>query len=64
MPLGRHLIKTLLLAKLVAIRVRGDFALSQVYVWDRTDIDPNTNVRRVSMAPGGQESGQVDSRLH
>lgn len=38
----------------------GGFATSHVYVWDRTNIDPNTNVRRVSMSPAG-ESGDASS---
>lgn len=41
--------------------VEGEFATSQIYVWDRTDLDPNTNVRLVSMAPGAQPSGQASS---
>jgi Tol biopolymer transport system component len=32
----------------------GGFAVSHVYVWDRANIDPNTNVRRISVAPGGE----------
>jgi len=39
----------------------GEFATSQIYVWDRADIDPNTNVRLISMAPGGEPSGQASS---
>lgn len=38
----------------------GGFATSHVYVWDRTNLDRNTNVRRVSLAAGG-ESGDAGS---
>ncbi|MEN9645508.1 MAG: hypothetical protein RL238_2177 [Actinomycetota bacterium] len=36
----------------------GGFATSHVYVWDRANIDRNTNVRRISLSPAG-ESGEA-----
>ncbi len=38
----------------------GGFATSHVYVWDRTNLDRNTNVRRISLSPAG-ESGEASS---
>jgi Tol biopolymer transport system component len=38
----------------------GGFARSNVYVWDRTNPDPTTDVRRISAAPGG-DTGDADS---
>ncbi len=38
----------------------GGFATSHVYVWDRANLDRNTNVRRISLSPAG-ESGEASS---
>jgi Tol biopolymer transport system component len=38
----------------------GGFATSHVFVWDRTNLDRNTNVRRISLSPAG-ESGDAGS---
>lgn len=38
----------------------GGFATSHVFVWDRTNLDRNTNVRRISLSPAG-ESGEASS---
>ena len=35
----------------------GGYATSHVFVWDRTNFDRNTNVRRISSSPSGQSSG-------
>ena len=39
----------------------GDFASTQVYVWDRLNPDPNTAVKRASLSPDSTANGEASS---
>jgi Tol biopolymer transport system component len=40
-------------------QIPGDFASSQVYVWDRLNPDPNTAVKRASLSPDSTANGDA-----
>ena len=42
-------------------QIPGDFASSQVYVWDRLNPDPNTAVKRASLGPDSTANGDAGS---
>jgi Tol biopolymer transport system component len=42
-------------------QIPGDFASSQVYVWDRLNPDPNTAVKRASLGPDSTANGEAGS---
>ncbi|MEP7112865.1 MAG: hypothetical protein ABI862_06340, partial [Ilumatobacteraceae bacterium] len=42
-------------------QIPGDFASSQVYVWDRLNPDPNTAVKRASLGPDSTANGDASS---
>jgi Tol biopolymer transport system component len=42
-------------------QIPGDFASSQVYVWDRLSSDPNTSVKRASLGPDSTANGDASS---
>jgi Tol biopolymer transport system component len=42
-------------------QVPGEFASSQVYVWDRLNPDPNTAVKRTSLGPDSTPNGDASS---
>ena len=43
-------------------QIPGDFASSQVYVWDRLNPDPNTAVKRASLGPDSTANGDAVDR--
>jgi Tol biopolymer transport system component len=42
-------------------QIPGEFASSQVYVWDRLNPDPNTAVKRASLGPDSTANGEAGS---
>ena len=42
-------------------QIPGDFASSQIYVWDRLNPDPNTAVKRASLGPDSTANGDASS---
>jgi Tol biopolymer transport system component len=42
-------------------QIPGDYASSQVYVWDRLNPDPNTAVKRASLGPDSTANGDATS---
>jgi Tol biopolymer transport system component len=42
-------------------QIPGDFASSQVYVWDRLGADPATSVKRASLGPDSTANGDASS---
>ncbi len=42
-------------------QIPGDFASSQVFVWDRLNPDPNTAVKRASLGPDSVANGDASS---
>ena len=42
-------------------QIPGDFASSQVYVWDRLGSDPTTSVKRASLGPDSTANGDASS---
>ena len=42
-------------------QIPGDFASSQVYVWDRLNPDPNSAVKRASLGPDSTANGDASS---